>query len=426
MGKPASTAVRRERQPRSKRPKNGEVLPPPTNSFTSAGGRVFQIGFGMHEERSKTDLFWTDSWPILFEGRPAGKLFRDLMYGRDVPRWHASTRDLYWSKAADAPTGIGFDVGVHDALEDAIADWGRRADEILDWAEGKPVYSIYSKIGFFRKAWPKEETEAFAKKKAKFEDLHPFVQAQVIYTNAGKHAGVISRRSSRSDEILHRVSCGVRDDEKHGLLPELAGDPRGDLLGSSEERSTRALDGRGKDFDHETLLPFSLPHTATLEKGRPVELVSDEPLDVRTEDPRIERGRKRAVLSTLARDARSDVEPDRARGRKIPRRATASKKRATGHDASVARRALRDLEDSVPRRKRSFYFFMSDGGEGELVLETSWLPLSVAEETLAPLGFKRKKSGAWRLVLSKEERQDELRVARAVHKATRAMMEAMR
>ncbi len=130
------------------------MLPPPFNSFQSKGGRTFRINAGEHSERYIDDPLWSDSWPIEFDGKPAGILFRNLNYGLTAdgkPRWQASTRALYWSRSVDAPTGIGFDVAAFDTADEAVTAWARSADEILDWSEGKPVSSIYSKTGVFQK-----------------------------------------------------------------------------------------------------------------------------------------------------------------------------------------------------------------------------------------------------------------------------------
>lgn len=131
------------------------TLAPPVQTFTSRGGRQFGVEAGEHDERWEGDPLWSDSWPIVHEGRTAGKLFRNLSYGTGAtgaPRWQASTRELFWAKAPDAPTGIGFDVAAFDTAEQALAAWARSADEILDWAAGKPVRSIYAKTGVFQKA----------------------------------------------------------------------------------------------------------------------------------------------------------------------------------------------------------------------------------------------------------------------------------
>jgi hypothetical protein len=122
--------------------------------FTSPAGRAFTVGPGEHTERWPGDPLWHDAWPILHEGKPAGRLYRDLSYGRTeagLPRWYATTRELYWAKASDAPIGVGFDVAAFDSALEGLASWGRSADQILDWAEGKPVRSIYSKTGVFQK-----------------------------------------------------------------------------------------------------------------------------------------------------------------------------------------------------------------------------------------------------------------------------------
>lgn len=121
-------------------------LAPPLNSFTSDGGRTFTVDTGQHSERYRDDPLWFDVWPILFYGERAGKLFCSLDYGTGasgLPRWRATTRELYWDRASDAPTGIGFDVAAFDTAEEACVAWARSADQILDWSDGKPVVAPY-------------------------------------------------------------------------------------------------------------------------------------------------------------------------------------------------------------------------------------------------------------------------------------------
>jgi hypothetical protein len=115
-------------------------------SFTSPGGRRFSIG---GHEGSEGPWGREDGWIISYQRKPAGKLFRNQTY-RDLP-WHASTRQIFWRFASDAPTGIGFDVAAFATLQEVLEAWGRSADQILDWAEGKAVRSIYSKTGSFQR-----------------------------------------------------------------------------------------------------------------------------------------------------------------------------------------------------------------------------------------------------------------------------------
>jgi hypothetical protein len=125
------------------------LLRAPVASFTSPGGRAFTVGDGRHSGRWDGDSLWCDEWPVLLDGEQAGKLFRSLKYGTTAdgqPRWHATIRQLYWDKAHDAPTGIGFDVAAFDTAEQALAAWGRSADQILDWFEGKPVMGSYGMV----------------------------------------------------------------------------------------------------------------------------------------------------------------------------------------------------------------------------------------------------------------------------------------
>lgn len=124
-------------------------LPPPLASFTSPGGRAFTVEPGQHAARYDGDPCRFDAWLILFNGALAGRLYRSLSYGTTAdgaPRWHASTRQLYWLHASDAPTGIGFDVAAFDSAEQACAAWARSADQILDWSEGRAVVGSYGVV----------------------------------------------------------------------------------------------------------------------------------------------------------------------------------------------------------------------------------------------------------------------------------------
>ena len=115
----------------------------PAKRFKSPDGRTFTLGkMQRTPPRFEGDHLWTETWPILYKGDPAGKLFRSEKY-RAPLEWHASTRELYWKYARDAPTGIGFDVAAFATPQEALTAWGRSADQILDWSEGKPVHTIY-------------------------------------------------------------------------------------------------------------------------------------------------------------------------------------------------------------------------------------------------------------------------------------------
>lgn len=123
-----------------------QKLSAPIVYFKSPKGREFTVGEGIHEERWPGDPLYSDAWPIFYEGEKAGTLFSSLNYGTTtagLPRWQASTRQLFWSKASDAPTGVGFDVAAFDTADECVQAWARSADEILDWHAG-PVYTIYS------------------------------------------------------------------------------------------------------------------------------------------------------------------------------------------------------------------------------------------------------------------------------------------
>jgi hypothetical protein len=112
-------------------------IPTPLEEFTTPGGRRFQIHDGEHTPRTAT------RWPIAYQGEHAGTILFDLYYDREKPSFRASTRELFWRFAGDAPTGIGFDVDKSDTIEEVVAKFAHGADEILDWHEGKRVESIF-------------------------------------------------------------------------------------------------------------------------------------------------------------------------------------------------------------------------------------------------------------------------------------------
>jgi hypothetical protein len=126
---------------RAERPSVMSKLVPPFKSFTTAGGRRFTIGPGEHEERFPgDDRFWSDTYPIFHGKKEVGKLYRNLNYGEGPhgPRWGISGKLTWMLKRKESvPLGLGFDVVGKDTAELAVLEWGRNADRLLDWDEGK-------------------------------------------------------------------------------------------------------------------------------------------------------------------------------------------------------------------------------------------------------------------------------------------------
>ena len=115
----------------------------PPKKFKSQGGRAFTVrSMKRIPPRFEGDSFWKETWPIFYKGKLAGKLFRSGSY-RAPLEWHATIRELYWEYAPGAPPGIGFDVAAYATPQETLESWGRSADQILDWSEGKPVHTLY-------------------------------------------------------------------------------------------------------------------------------------------------------------------------------------------------------------------------------------------------------------------------------------------
>lgn len=125
-------------------------LTPKEDRHVSPGGRVFYTTL----ERPLSTHHSTpedETWSILYEGEPAGKLYRGDTYGHTssgLPRWHASTRGLYWRHAsAIFVAHIGFDVAAFDSAEEAMEAWLQSADQILDCWDRKPVLRCVQRGG---------------------------------------------------------------------------------------------------------------------------------------------------------------------------------------------------------------------------------------------------------------------------------------
>lgn len=109
--------------------------------FRSPAGRQFAVAARMEP---------AGYYQILKGGKVVGKLWKSDKYGPEKP-WQVTTRELYWSGGGELPLGLGFDGGPHRTARGALAEFGRIADDVLDYREGKPVRSIYSKKGLYQK-----------------------------------------------------------------------------------------------------------------------------------------------------------------------------------------------------------------------------------------------------------------------------------
>lgn len=118
-------------------------------SFKSPGGRRFIVS--SHIDRSASGPYrFAQSRAILKGGKQVGKLWESDSYGPELP-WQVTTRELSWGGGGLPPHGIGFDGGPHATVSEALAEFGRIADQVLDWRAGKRVRSIYSKTGSYQK-----------------------------------------------------------------------------------------------------------------------------------------------------------------------------------------------------------------------------------------------------------------------------------
>lgn len=125
--------------------KNKDGVP---KSFKSPGGRRFTVSSHVDRSASSPQRLM-ESRAILKGVKRVGKLLESDAYGPDLP-WRVSTRELAFSGAVP-PTGIGFDGGPHATPAEALAEFGRIADGVLDWRAGKRVYSVYSKTGSYQR-----------------------------------------------------------------------------------------------------------------------------------------------------------------------------------------------------------------------------------------------------------------------------------
>jgi hypothetical protein len=128
--------VKRHRVGKSKKRHTLAKVP---GSFKSHGGRTFYVGRGEHQERFPGDTSWSDTFPILLDGKEVGSITQGDGYGLTKDgkrRWTGSLNKLRWAGALP-PTGLGFDVSAFDSPEEVLQAWGRNADQVLNWREGK-------------------------------------------------------------------------------------------------------------------------------------------------------------------------------------------------------------------------------------------------------------------------------------------------
>jgi hypothetical protein len=258
----------------------------------------------------------------------------------------------------------------------------------------------------------------------------PSSRHPVIPSSHSRHPVIPSSYSRgattlRGDEGLARTSPSVRYDEKHGLLPQAAGDRLGDALGSLEDASAASGDGRGHDLHHETILPRSLPDPARLEVRGAGERLADEPLDPRAKRTRVERGGKAAVGSRAEARGypRADVEAHDASRGSVPSRPRSRDSRDETRAARAA--SVADHERRVSARRPGVLGLVieRDAETGNVSVETSWLPdLPEVRKALGPT-FRRTKRGIYRAVLSAREAGDRLRLVRLATKAIDIMLE---
>ncbi len=121
-------------------------------SFQSAGGRTFYVGKGEHDAGYGDR--WSDRFPILMDGKEVGDIYQNTNYGLTKDgkgRWQGSLNKLRWAGPL-APTGLGFDVAAFDSPEDVLSAWGRNADQVLDWREGKRTPELEAQARPYRGA----------------------------------------------------------------------------------------------------------------------------------------------------------------------------------------------------------------------------------------------------------------------------------
>jgi hypothetical protein len=129
----------------------------PPKVVESPGGRKFTLGkVERQKPRYKGDINWSDTWPVLLDGKEVASLSRNLIYGttdEGKPKWQGSLTKLNWAGGLP-PTGLGFDVSDCKSARECLEKMTRNADDVLDWRAGKEVRSMYSKTGSYKMTPP--------------------------------------------------------------------------------------------------------------------------------------------------------------------------------------------------------------------------------------------------------------------------------
>lgn len=118
------------------------------NTFTTPGGRTFTVGAPEEDHPPHVHpSFYSIVWRITnADGREVGAIYQTSNYGRTPSGgrfFQGSLSKLIWMQPEMPPTGVGFDVGPEATMERVLERWGRNADQVLDWTDGKPVHASY-------------------------------------------------------------------------------------------------------------------------------------------------------------------------------------------------------------------------------------------------------------------------------------------
>ena len=95
--------------------------------FDSPGGRHFAVSSQLDKHKR--------GYLIFHDGKEVGTLHRTTDYGPAF-KWMITTRQLAWSGELP-PLGIGFDGSPKATVNEALAQFGRIADDVLDWRAGR-------------------------------------------------------------------------------------------------------------------------------------------------------------------------------------------------------------------------------------------------------------------------------------------------
>lgn len=215
------------------------------------------------------------------------------------------------------------------------------------------------------------------------------------------------------NEILYHSSFKVRCDHHNSVLSKTLCYLPCNSRSTTKNCLTIPSYGRLVNLHDKAILSASTPSTTCFDVSNIRKVSTNNPFHIIEKRLTI-KSRGDTFVSALPearRNAGADVKTNSASGRKVSR----------SHSSNIAE-GREILEKKAGKKNGQFWIYFAFDENENLIIETSFLPdIPEVQKELKPLGFKRRKDGAYEVKISPKE-QDQISVLRKVTKAVNILL----